>query len=263
MNAPLLSIHGLAKTFRSSGREVKGLDDVSLSVAAGETLGLVGPSGSGKSTLARVVMRLIEPDAGTVAFAGENLTALDGRALRRVRKRIQMVFQDPSAAFNPRATVADALADPLRIHGLASRAERPRRIAELLESVGLAENLAARPVHAISGGQRQRVAIARALATRPDLIVLDEAVSALDVTVRGQILDLLVALQRARGLAFLFVSHDLAVVRAVSHRIAVMDHGRIVEAGPAAKVVADPQSETGRALVAAIPRLHRGAPRNA
>ncbi|MET3792406.1 ABC transporter ATP-binding protein [Aquamicrobium terrae] len=263
MSTPLLAVRGLSKTYRSGGREVKGLDDVSLSVAAGETLGLVGPSGSGKSTLARVVMRLIEPDEGTVDFTGQNLTALNGKALRAIRKRIQMVFQDPSAAFNPRATVADALTDPLRIHGLASRTERPRRVAELLESVGLPENLAARPVHAISGGQRQRVAIARALATEPELIVLDEAVSALDVTVRGQILDLLVSLQRERGLAYLFVSHDLAVVRAVSHRIAIMDHGRIVEAGPAATVVADPQSETGRALVAAIPRLYREAPQDA
>ncbi len=256
MRAPLLAVHNLTKTYRSGGREVKGLDNVSMSVAAGETIGLVGPSGSGKSTLARVVMRLIEPDSGTIAFGDENLGALSGKALRSMRKRIQMVFQDPSAAFNPRATVADVLADPLRIHGLASRAERPRRIAELLDSVGLPAHLAARPVHAVSGGQRQRVAIARALATEPELIVLDEAVSALDVTVRGQILDLLVALQRERGLAYLFVSHDLAVVRAVSHRIAIMDRGRIVEAGPAATVVADPQSETGRALVAAIPRLH-------
>jgi len=263
MSTPLLAVRGLSKTYRSGGREVKGLDDVSLSVAAGETLGLVGPSGSGKSTLARVVMRLIEPDVGTVAFAGQNLTALDGKALRSMRKRIQMVFQDPSAAFNPRATVADMLADPLRIHGLASRAQRPRRIAQLLESVGLPVNLATRPVHAVSGGQRQRVAIARALATEPELIVLDEAVSALDVNVRGQILALLVSLQRERGLAYLFVSHDLAVVRAVSHRIAIMDHGRIVEAGPAATVVADPQSETGRALVAAIPRLYREAPQHA
>ncbi|MGS1096508.1 ATP-binding cassette domain-containing protein (plasmid) [Aquamicrobium terrae] len=263
MSAPLLAVRGLSKTYRSGGREVKGLDDVSLSVAAGETVGLVGPSGSGKSTLARVVMRLIEPDVGTVAFAGQNLIALDGKALRSMRKRIQMVFQDPSAAFNPRATVADVLADPLRIHGLASRAQRPRRIAQLLESVGLPANLATRPVHAVSGGQRQRVAIARALATEPELIVLDEAVSALDVTVRGQILALLVSLQRERGLAYLFVSHDLAVVRAVSHRIAIMDHGRIVEAGPAATVVADPQSETGRALVAAIPRLYREAPQDA
>ena len=260
MRAPLLAVQNLTKTYRSGGREVKGLDNVSMSVAAGETIGLVGPSGSGKSTLARVVMRLIEPDSGTIAFGDENLGALSGKALRSMRKRIQMVFQDPSAAFNPRATVADVLADPLRIHGLASRAERPRRIAELLDSVGLPAHLAARPVHAVSGGQRQRVAIARALATEPELIVLDEAVSALDVTVRGQILDLLVRLQRERGLAYLFVSHDLAVVRAVSHRIAIMDRGRIVEAGPAATVVADPQSETGRALVAAIPRLHTSQP---
>lgn len=260
MRSPLLSCQNLSKTYRSDGREVKGLDDVSLSLGAGETLGLVGPSGSGKSTLARVVLRLIEPDMGSVIFAGHDLTTLKGKTLRNLRKRIQMVFQDPLAAFNPRASVGDVLADPLRVHGLTSRKERPRRIAQLLENVGLTQNLAARPIHAISGGQRQRVAIARALATEPELIVLDEAVSALDVTMRSQILDLLVALQQTHGLAYLFVSHDLAVVRAISHRIAIMDHGCIVEEGSAAGVVADPQSKTGRALVAAVPKLQRNAP---
>ncbi|MFC5387678.1 ABC transporter ATP-binding protein [Aquamicrobium segne] len=255
MNAPLLLCQNLSKTYRSGGREVKGADDVSLSLSAGETLGLVGPSGSGKSTLARLVMRLAEPDAGKVIFAGHDLTALKGKALRGLRKRIQMVFQDPSAAFNPRASVGDVLADPLRIHRLASRKERPHQIAELLESVGLAQNLVTRPIHAISGGQRQRVAIARALATKPELIVLDEAVSALDVTMRGQILDLLVSLQQTHNLAYLFVSHDLAVVRALSHHIAIMDHGCIVEEGAASSVVINPQSQTGRALVASVPRL--------
>ena len=260
MTAPLLAASGLSKTFASGGRLVAALDDVSLSLAKGETLGIVGPSGSGKSTLARVLLRLTEPDAGSVAFAGEDLTTLRGEALRRVRRRIQMVFQDPIAAFNPRATVAGALGDPLRVHGIVPRRERAAAIAALLERVGLSEDLAGRPIHAISGGQRQRVAIARALATGPDMIVLDEAGSALDVTVRGQILDLLVSLQRERGISYLFVSHDLAVVRAVSHRIAIMDAGRIVEHGPAQQVVADPQSATGRALVAAVPRLRFGSP---
>ncbi len=255
MTEPLLAAHGLSKTFASGGRRVAALDGVSLSLAPGETLGLVGPSGSGKSTLARVLLRLIEPDRGRVEFAGADFTALGGEALRRARRRIQMVFQDPLAAFNPRATVADALGDPLRIHGIVPRRERPAAVAALLEQVGLAADLARRPVHAVSGGQRQRVAIARALACRPELIVLDEAVSALDVAVRNRILDLLVSLQRAHGIAYLFVSHDLAVVRAVSHRIAVMDGGRIVEHGPAREVVAAPRSPTGQALVAAAPRF--------
>jgi peptide/nickel transport system ATP-binding protein len=172
-----------------------------------------------------------------------------------MRRRIQMVFQDPLSAFNPRATVGGALADPLRIHGIASRAERPAAIAHLLERVGLDTALASRAIHEISGGQRQRVAIARAIATKPDLIVFDEAVSALDVSVRAKILDLLVDLQREQGIAYVFVSHDLAVVRAISHHVAVMDSGRIVEYGPAREIVANPQSETGRALVAALPRL--------
>ena len=198
MSAPLLVATDISRTFASSRRRVVALDRASISLARGETLGLVGPSGSGKSTLARILLRLVEPDAGRIDFGGVDLLALRGEALRDVRKRIQMVFQDPLAAFNPRATVAGALADPLRIHGLADARERPAAIARLLERVGLDAGLASRAIHEISGGQRQRVAIARALATKPDLIVLDEAVSALDVSVRGKILDLLVNLQRER-----------------------------------------------------------------
>jgi peptide/nickel transport system ATP-binding protein len=168
---------------------------------------------------------------------------------------MQMAFQDPLGAFNPLATVGTALGDPLRIHGIVSGGERFRQIAALLERVGLPTDYASRPVRTLSGGQRQRVAIARAIATRPSLLVLDEAVSALDVTVRGKILELLVELQREQGIAYLFVSHDLAVVRAISHRIAVMESGRIVEIGPAADVVAAPRSSAARALVAAVPRL--------
>jgi peptide/nickel transport system ATP-binding protein len=256
MTTPLLDVRGLHKTFVTGGRTVAALDDVSLALSGGETLGLVGPSGSGKSTLARVLLRLIEPDDGAIIFDGVDWLALAGATQRAMRKRIQMVFQDPLAALNPRATVSGALGDPLRIHGIVERTQRPAAIARLLERVGLDPALARRAIHEISGGQRQRVAIARALATNPDLIVLDEPVSALDVSVRGQILDLLVGLQRERGMAYLFVSHDLAVVRAVSHRIAIMDAGRIVEAGPAARVVAEPESKTGRALIAAVPRLN-------
>jgi peptide/nickel transport system ATP-binding protein len=255
MNAALLSATGISKTYASGGRRVTALDAASIAVARGETLGLVGPSGSGKSTLARVLLRLAEPDAGKIDFGGVDLLALRGETLRMMRRRIQMVFQDPLAAFNPRATVGSALDDPLRIHGIAGAQGRQAMAAGLLERVGLDPMLASRAIHEISGGQRQRVAIARAIATKPDLVVLDEAVSALDVSVRAKILELLVDLQRERGMAYVFVSHDLAVVRAISHRIAVMDAGRIVEQGSARDVVVNPQSPTARALVDAVPRL--------
>jgi peptide/nickel transport system ATP-binding protein len=258
MSEPLLELTGVSKAFRRGGRTVAALDDVSLDLARGETLALVGPSGSGKSTLARIVMRLIEPDQGTIRFDGLDLASARGEALRMLRPRFQMVFQEPLAAFNPRATVGRALDDPLRIHGLADSAARPAAIAALLERVGLDQNLAGRRIHEISGGQRQRVAIARAIATKPALLVLDEAVSALDVTVRAEILALLANLQRNENLGYLFISHDLAVVSAFADRIAIMDRGRIVETGVAAAVIAAPQSATGKALVAAMPRLFTG-----
>ncbi|EJJ29859.1 ABC transporter ATP-binding protein [Rhizobium sp. CF142] len=251
----LLTVDALSKAYSSSRRQVAALDAVSLTITAGETLGLVGASGSGKSTLSRVLLRLLEPDSGSIRFEGQDWFALRGAELRRRRAHMQMVFQDPLAAFNPLASVASVLDDPLRIHVIANRKQRPAEIAALLERVDLPPALASRPVRTLSGGQRQRVAIARAIATRPSLLVLDEAVSALDVTVRGRILELLVELQRERGLAYLFISHDLAVVRAVSHRIAVMDAGRIVEEGPATDIVNAPRSDAARRLVAAVPRL--------
>lgn len=251
----LLSARGLSKRFRRHGDTVTALDGIDLDIAAGETLALVGPSGSGKSTVARVLLRLTEPDAGAIAFDGRDWLKLGGAKLRRARAELQMVFQDPLAAFNPRAIVAGVLDDPLRIHGIAERRARPRSIATLLERVGLPATLAARPIHEISGGQRQRVAIARAIATRPKLIVLDEALSALDVSVRAGVVDLLTGLQRDDGIAYLFISHDLALVRRVAHRVAIMDTGRIVETGDARAVIANPASATGRALVAAVPRL--------
>lgn len=255
MSAALLVATDLRKSFVSRGRHVAAVDSVSLTVRRGETLGIVGPSGSGKSTLARILLRLVEPDGGRIAFGDVDLMTLRHARLRAIRKRIQMVFQDPLAAFNPRATVASALSDPLRIHRIAPRHQRPAAIARLLDRVGLSGNLAGRAIHEISGGQRQRLAIARALATVPELIVLDEAVSALDISVRAQILELLVDVQRADGVAYVFVSHDLAVVRAIAHSIAIMDGGRIVERGPTPAVVANPQSATGKALVAAVPQL--------
>ncbi|PTE16136.1 ABC transporter ATP-binding protein [Pseudogemmobacter blasticus] len=250
----LLTVTDLSKTHHGA-RRVRALEDVSLSVDAGETLGLVGPSGCGKSTLARMILRLDRPDAGAIRFDGQDWLALRGRDLRRARGGLQMVFQDPAAAFHPRATVQGALAEALRLHSGMPRAAWATRIADLLTQVDLAPDLAPRPLSTLSGGQQQRVAIARAIATGPRLVVLDEALSALDTSIRGRILALLVRLQRDLGLAYLFIGHDLAVVRAISHRIAVMDAGRIVETGPATKVLAHPQADLTRRLIAAIPTL--------
>ncbi|MET3595556.1 peptide/nickel transport system ATP-binding protein [Mesorhizobium shonense] len=253
----LLAVSNLAKHYRRGGKPFAAVDDVSFEIGPAETLALAGPSGSGKSTIARLVSRLLEPDSGRIDFEGTDFLALSGARLRARRARLQMVFQDPLAAFNPRATVARVLDDPLRVHGIAPRAERPRRIAALLERVGLDAGLTARAIHEISGGQRQRIAIARAIATRPSLVVLDEAVSALDVSVRGQILELLLDLQRQERIAYLFISHDLGVIRAVAHRVVILDAGRVAESGDARTVIASPQSAIGKALVAATPKLGR------
>ena len=252
----LLAAEGLSLTY--PGRSTPALKDVSLTVAARETLGLVGPSGCGKTTLGRVLLRLVRPDTGRIALLGEDWLALRGKALRQRRGWMQLVFQDPLAAFNPRATAGSAIADALRLQTALPAVERPARVAALLARTGLSPDLAARPIHALSGGQRQRVAIARAIATEPRLIVLDEAVSALDISIRGRILRLLVDLQRETGVSYLFISHDIAVVRAISHRLAVMDQGRIVEMGETEEVLATPTSDTLRALIAAVPLLNAG-----
>jgi peptide/nickel transport system ATP-binding protein len=255
MGKPLLTVSGLTKRFRRHDKTVTAVDDISFHIDPGETLALAGPSGSGKSTIARLLLRLIEPDAGAIDFNGEDFLALRGAALRARREKLQMVFQDPLAAFNPRATVSRVLGDPLRIHGIAPKAERPRRIAALLKRVGLSPDLESRAIHEISGGQRQRVAVARAIATKPSLIVLDEALSALDVSVRGKIIELLLDLQREEKIAYLFISHDLGVVRAMAHRVAILDGGRIAEEGDARQVIDAPHSVIGKALVAAVPAL--------
>ena len=254
---PFLFVNHLSKRYQSQGRKVQALDDVSFTLARGETLGLAGPSGCGKSTLARIIMRLSPADGGEVRFQGQNWLALSGRDLRAARRQVQMVFQDTHGAFNPRAMVADAIGDPLRIHRIVAPRDRQAEIARLLERVGLSADYAARPVLQLSGGQRQRVAIARAIACRPSLLVMDEAVSALDVSVRAQILELLVSLQSETGLSCLFVSHDLAVIRAVCHRVAIMEMGRIVERGETDSVISNPQSDTARRLIAAVPTLRK------
>ncbi len=223
--------------------DVLALDGISLTIEPGETLALVGPSGSGKSTLARALLRLHPLESGAIRFEGRDWLALKGAELRRQRARMQMVFQDPLSAFNPRASVYGLLREPLRIHGLK------RDIASLLQRVGIDPALARRGVHEISGGQRQRVAIARALATAPSLVVLDEAVSALDVTVRGAILALLREIQKAERTAYLFITHDLAVATRMADRIAVMERGQIVECRPTQELITAPQAPVPRLFV--------------
>lgn len=255
MRPPVLQVNSLSKAYCRGKERVSAVGNVSFDLFAGETIALAGPSGSGKSTVARIVMRLLAPDSGSVVLGGEDLLALSGARLREARKSFQMVFQDTTGSFNPRATVADVLADPLRINAIVPKTQRSSRIDRLLEQVGLSPTLQARAIHEISGGQRQRLAIARALATEPKLIVLDEALSAIDSSLRGDVLKLLAGLQRQTGVAYLFISHDLAMIRAFAHRVAIMDRGRIVEMGDARTIIDAPQSETGKALVAAVPRL--------
>ena len=251
MAEALLEVTGLHKRF---GRAIA-LGGVDLRVAAGTTVALAGASGSGKSTLARCVMRLLEPDAGSIRFEGIELRGLGASALRALRPRWQMVFQDPATAFNPRATIGRVLSDPLRVHGLAPRQEWRARALALLDMVRLPAALIDRRPHELSGGQRQRVAIARALASSPRLVVLDEPVSALDVSVRNAVLNLLMELQDRTGVAYLLISHDLAVVRAVAGEVAVMEGGLIVERGTVGEVFARPQAAATKALLAAVPRL--------
>ncbi len=255
MNDALLTVDGLSKTYRTGARRVAALSDISFSLRPGETLGLAGPSGCGKSTLARILMRLIPADEGTILFRGHNWLTLDGGKLRAARQHMQMVFQDTHGAFNPHVSVEDAIGEPLRIHRTVARRERAAEVRRLLDRVGLPASYADRSVFELSGGQRQRVAIARAIALKPSLLILDEAVSALDVSVRRQILELLVEIQRETAVSCIFVSHDLAVIRAVCHRVAIMEAGRIVEIGRTGNIVSAPQSSTARTLIDAAPRL--------
>lgn len=250
----LLEVSDLVKTFRTgSGERKRAVDGVSLSIRSGETFGLVGESGSGKSTLGRCVLRLIEPDAGSIRFDGTDMATLSPRALRDMRSRIQVVFQDPHASLNRRHSVGRIVEAPLVAHGMGRGPERRRRVKELLDLVQLPESYADRLPGHLSGGQAQRVAIARALALQPDFVVLDEAVSALDMSVRAQILNLLGELQRDLGLTYLFISHDLSVVRYLCNTVAVMKQGSLVEVGGRDDVFARPQHAYTHELLAAVP----------
>jgi oligopeptide/dipeptide ABC transporter ATP-binding protein len=256
----LLEVQNLVKHFVADrsvfGRPtafVKAVDGVSFRVEAGKTLALVGESGCGKSTVSRLVLRLIEPDAGRVHFEGRDLLAMDANALRAFRRDAQIIFQDPYASLNPRMTVSQILTEPLALHNLVAPSRRRERVEQLLRLVGLEPRFARRYPHEFSGGQRQRIAIARALAVEPKLIVCDEPVSALDVSIRSQILNLLRDLQDRLGLAYIFVSHDLAVVKHIADRVAVMNLGVIVETADTQELFASPRHPYSRALLSAIP----------
>ena len=257
---PLLDVRHLKKYFpirrgilSRVAAHVKAVDDVSFSLNPGETFGLVGESGCGKTTAGRAVLRLIEPDSGEIQFDGEDLLKLDSGALRRKRRDMQIIFQDPYASLNPRMTIRSIVGEPFAIHGITSGADRDARVAELLRTVGLDPSALNRYPHEFSGGQRQRIGIARALALRPKLIVADEPVSALDVSIQAQIINLLADLQSQFGLTYLFISHAIPVIEHISTRIGVMYLGKLVEVGTSEQIVSNPKHPYTQALLSAVP----------
>ncbi|MBA2331829.1 MAG: ABC transporter ATP-binding protein [Actinobacteria bacterium] len=258
---PLLEVKSLLKHFpvrsgiliERTVDHVKAVDDVSFEIAEGETLGLVGESGSGKSTTGYCVLQLLKPTSGSIRFQGQELTTLGREELRKMRREMQIVFQDPYASLDPRMTVGDIVAEPLVVHSIGSKRNRTARVRELLDVVGFDPGFTNRYPHEFSGGQRQRIGIARALALSPKLIVCDEPVSALDVSIQAQILNLLKDLQQDFGLTYLFIAHDLAVVRSMSDRIAVMNKGKLIEIGPAEEVYSAPREDYTKALLSAVP----------
>ena len=262
LSGPLLQVQRLSKVFPvEGGRKLVAVDGVDLALAPGETLALVGESGSGKSTVARCIVRLVEPSGGDVTIGGESILGLQPSRMTGVYRRIQMVFQDPNASLNPRMNVRRVLEEPLSLHLYLLRSERKARVSELIEMVGLTESHLDRYPHELSGGQRQRVGIARAIAVSPEIVILDEPTSSLDVSIRGQILDLLLGLQERLNLAYLFITHDLQVVQHVADRVAVMYLGGIVETGPTERLFADPKHPYPRALLSAAPVARWGVKR--
>ena len=259
-NAPLLEVEGLtmhfpimAGVFRRQVGTVRAVDGIDFSIREGETLGLVGESGCGKSTVARAILRLYEPTAGQVRFQGEDIARLDGEPLRQMRRRMQMVFQDPQASLNPRMTVASIVSEPLLEHDLGKGSSLAPRVDALLESVGLEPGFANRYPHEFSGGQRQRIGVARALALEPEFVICDEPIAALDVSIQAQVVNLLEELQERLGLTYLFISHDLGMVRHIADRVAVMYLGKIVELAPSDRLYHEPLHPYTRALMSAAP----------
>ncbi|MBX4902873.1 ATP-binding cassette domain-containing protein [Rhizobium bangladeshense] len=262
MSEPLLSVRGLGKNYKSRGTRLTILQDISFDIGKGEVVGLVGESGSGKTTIGRSVLRLVEPSAGSVRFDGTELTTLSSSTMRRVRPRMQYIFQDPFASLSPRMTIGEILTEGLKIQGLGTARERLDRAREALEQVDLPPEAVNRYAHEFSGGQRQRIGLARALTLAPEFIVADEPVSALDVSIQAQVINLLRDLQQRLGLTMLFISHDLAVVEYICDRVIVLYLGRIMEIAPSAALYARPLHPYTRALLSAIPSPDPDAPRD-
>lgn len=263
--APLIEVENLTKHFPvGGGAVVHAVEKVSLTVGHRETLAVVGESGCGKSTLAHLMIRLLKPTSGTINLGGTDITSISNRAMREQRRKLQIIFQDPFASLDPRRPVGKAVAEPLIVHGIAKDVDVDETVAELFEKVGLTRDMVRQFPHQFSGGQRQRICIARALALQPQLVIADEAVSALDVSIQAQVINLMMELQSEMGLSFLFISHDLAVVERVSHRVAVMYLGQIVELGPRAAIFENPQHSYTRRLLDAVPvadpRIRRDRP---